>query len=320
MVGQEIMARFSGTSPDAELLSRIKAGQVGGVILFGDNIVSPAQAKAVVSALQAAAQAGSNPPLLISTDQEGGQVKRLPWAAPHMSAQAMGAGPGAVAERAGEQTGADLRAVGVNVDLAPVVDVAHSTSSFIWRQSRSFGLSAGTVTNAALSFSLGMQSQNVAPTAKHFPGLGGADTTTDTAQQTLDSLTEDRAPYAALIGNHIPLIMVSTARFANLDPSGTPAALSRPIVTGLLRGTMGYQGVVITDDLQAPTNYSTADAAVRAVGAGVDIVLAGATEGGGAAAYAAIRSAAAAGRIPLSNIEAADQRIKLLKQRYAQGG
>ena len=317
MVGQQLMVRMDGTNPDAGLLSRIRQGEVGGVILYAENIESQSQTRALVTQLQDAAREGGNPPLLISTDQEGGQVKRLPWAPPGLAPPEMGAQGSSVSQEQGEQTGAALRSVGINVDLAPVVDVAHSDASFIWQQGRSFGMSAGAVIDSAIPFAEGMQLSGVAPTAKHFPGVGGASTDTDYALQTIPDESEDRAPYQALIAEHIPLIMVSTAVYPNLDPAA-PAALSRPIVTDLLRDQMGYEGVVITDDLERPTGYVSGDAAIHAANAGADIILVSSTEQAGATVYQAMLAAAQHGTITRAAIDAAYRRIQQLKRRYAE--
>lgn len=317
MIGQQMMVMMDGTVPDERLLGRIRDGQVGGVILYAENITSPDQTKALVAQLQAAAKAGGNPPLLISTDQEGGEVKRLPWAAPTLSAAEMGAQGGAVAAAQGEQTGQALRAVGINVDLAPVVDVAHSSEEFIWKQDRSFGMTSDAVINAAIPFAAGLERAGVAPTAKHFPGLGGVANDTDYSLESVMSEPEDLSPYKPLIARHIPLIMVGVAAYPNLDPSGTPAALSHTIITGLLRRRLGYDGVVITDDLESPTGTTTAKAAVGADVAGADIILISSTEAGGITAYDALLGAAHDGELPRATIRAAYRRILQLKQKYA---
>jgi beta-N-acetylhexosaminidase len=316
MVGQQVMVRMVGTTPDNGLLVRIRNGQVGGVILYGDNIVSPGQTRSLVARLQHAARSGGNPPLLISTDQEGGGVKRLPWAPPDISPPAMGAAGSAVSRTQGRRTGAALRAAGINVDLAPVVDVPHSASVFIWQQNRAFGMSAAAVINSAVPFADGMRAAGVAPTAKHFPGLGGARTDTDYSLQSITSERKDLAPYRPLIADQVPLIMASVGIYPNLDPSG-PAAMSRVIITGLLRHTLGYKGVVITDDLEAPTGSTTARAVVRADAAGDDIILVSTTEAAGATAYRSMLSAARSGTIPRAVISSAYQRILALKHRYA---
>lgn len=316
MIGQQLMVGMTGTTPDPGLLARIRAGEVGGVILYSNNIQSPAQTAALVRTLQAAAREGGNPPLLISTDQEGGQVKRLAWAPPTIAPPQMGRAGLSVSGTQGELTGRALRAVGINVDLAPVVDVAHSPQDFIWQQGRSFGMTAQTVIDSAGPFAYGLENAGVAPTAKHFPGLGGALSDTDYGLQHVTSQRRDLAPYRVLISDHIPLIMVSIAVYSNLDRS-EPAALSRPIITGLLRNRLGFQGAVITDDLTRPTGYTTSEAVVRAANSGADIILVSTTESAGADAYNALLAAAQDGAIALATIRAADQQVLTLKRTYA---
>ncbi|MBV9310671.1 MAG: hypothetical protein JOZ73_07560 [Solirubrobacterales bacterium] len=317
MIGQQVMAKMDGTSPDRGLLGRVRRGEVGGVILYSENIVSPGQTRALVHKLQAAAHAGGNPRLLISTDQEGGQVKRLPWAPPTVSPPAMGARGSRVSRSQGTRTGRALRAVGINVDLAPVVDVAHSSAAFIWQQGRSFGMSSGRVIRSAIPFALGMRATRVVPTEKHFPGVGGANTDTDFAKQTISVGRKDLEPYRSVVKHSLPMVMVSTGFYPGLDHSGNPAALSPRIVGGLLRKKLGFQGVVITDDLERPTGYSTGQATVKADAAGCDIILVSSSEQGGVTAYRSMLRAARAGRIPRSLITAAYKRILALKAHYA---
>ena len=313
MLGQELMVRMTGTSADPALLDRIRRGEVGGVILYADNVVSPGQVQSLTAELQHAAHAGGNPPLLISTDQEGGQVKRLPWAPPNIPPPQMGADGTSASESQGVQTGDALKHEGINVDLAPVVDVAHSSSAFIWRQGRSFGMSAPTVINSAVPFADGLEQAGVLPTAKHFPGLGAAAVDTDYSLQHLVVGQEDLDPYAALIHQNVPMIMVSTGVIQNYD-SSEPAALSHAVITGLLRNRMGFQGVVITDDLERPTGYDTGQAAIRAAAAGADIVLASTTETGGESAYSAMVSGAHTGSIPSDHIRQSYERVLALKK------
>jgi beta-N-acetylhexosaminidase len=174
----------------------------------------------------------------------------------------------------------------------------------------------GVVTASTLAFARGLESSGVAPTAKHFPGLGAARTDTDFELQRLQLSAADLAPYRALIPARIPVIMVSTAFYTNLDPS-SPAALSKIVISGMLRHNLGYRGVVMTDDLQRPTGQSTARAAVRADQAGADVILVSTTEDGGVAAYDALLSAAGNGQVSHAQIAAAYQRILALKATYA---
>jgi beta-N-acetylhexosaminidase len=156
----------------------------------------------------------------------------------------------------------------------------------------------------------------VAATAKHFPGLGGVALDTDTYRQSVQLTPDDLAPFKALIGQLVPAIMTSLATYTNYDRSH-PAALSPRIVTGLLRGQLHYQGVVITDNLPGSTGLSVGQAAIAAEQAGDDMILASTREKDGADAYNALVSAAEHGQITAAQITAASQLITALKQKYA---
>lgn len=316
MLGQQVVARMGGTSPDATLLASIRAGHVGSLILYGSDIVSPAQTRGLVRQLQAAARAGHNPRLLIFTDQEGGIVKRLGWAPPTVTPPQMGIDGASVARAQGIGTGAALRNVGINADLAPDVDVAHSSSSFLWQEGRSFGMSAKRVISSAIPFALGLLHAHVIATAKHFPGLGGASTDTDMGKDTLRIGASDLAPYRSAIKNGVPLIMIANAYYPGLDRSGRPAPLSHRIVTGLLRQKLGYTGAVITDDVGRLSDYNTERAAIDADDAGVDLIVAFTGNDEGQLIYGSLLAAAQKRQIPRATIAAAYQRIMALKRTY----
>jgi beta-N-acetylhexosaminidase len=287
------------------------------VILFGSNIVSDRQVRALTSALQSAARAGGNPPLLIAVDQEGGQGKRFANGPPFLSPPQMAAsGRTKVAFMQGSMTGAYLRARGVNMDLAPVVDVPTSPRAFIWQEDRAFSFSAAAVASFGGAFARGVQSAGVAATAKHFPGDGSASVDTDTQLDELHPSPAQRAaalkPYASLIAGGVDAVMVTTAGFPAYDPSGAPAALSSPIIGGLLRGRLGFAGVVITDALGAPTGHDEISAGVLAARAGADILLYTDSASG---ELRALESALAAGRLSRAQAIASYERIVSLKQR-----
>ena len=317
LAGQSIMTGMTGLTPGAALLARIRAGQVGGVILFGRNIGSRAELTEAIDELQAAAAEGGNPPLLIAVDQEGGSVRRLPYGPPDLSPAEIGAGGSTAKARSeGSQTAGYLRSFGIDVDLAPVLDTPYSPKSFLG--TRAF--SRDPRTNAAMgtSFIEGLQVGGVAATAKHFPGLGTARTSTDDRAVILTtsqrSLAARLPPFEQAIGAKVDLVMVSNAGYAAYDPTGTPAVLSRPIVTGLLRQQLGFSGVVISDALEAPGPASRSDAAVRAVNAGVDVLLF-TNERDSAAAYSKLVAAIGSGALPLAALQASSARIAALKSR-----
>ncbi len=319
LLGQRIMVGLPGTSAPGSLLRRVREGRVGSVILFAANIVSRAQLLALTDSLQRAAREGGNPPLLIATDQEGGQVKRLPNGPPHLSPPQIAAtGSTAVAGHEGRATGRYLKALGINMDLAPVVDVPTFAGAFIWRQGRAFSFSAAAVARYATPFALGLQAAHVAATAKHFPGLGTAAIDTDNKLDELHPTKAQRdaalVPYRTLIAHGLDAVMVSTGGFPAYDSSGSPAALSRPIIQKLLRGRLGFGGVTITDALGTPTGHDETTAGVLAARAGADILL---YTDSAAAELPALERALRTGRLSRSEAQASYDRIVSLKHRVA---
>jgi beta-N-acetylhexosaminidase len=317
LLGQRIMVGFSGTTAPPSLLHAVRAGDVGSVILFASNLRSRSQTLALTGALQQAARAGGNPRLLIATDQEGGQVKRLADLPPTLSPpQIAGTGRVATASLQGRETGAALRRWGINMDLAPVVDVPSTADAFIWRQGRAFSFNAGTVARYGSAFASGLQSRKVAATAKHFPGLGSATTDTDFAHLQLHPTAAQRAaglkPYQTMIPAGVDSVMAAVAGFPAYDSSGTVAALSRPIVTGLLRERLGFSGVVITDALGSSTGHDERTAGVLAAAAGSDILLYTDAAPG---ELPALRAALSHGRIGRADAAASYRRIIALKRK-----
>ena len=316
LLGQRIMVGFDGTTAPSWLIARVHAGQVGSVILFAPNIVSSSQVRALTGALQSAARQGGNPPLLIATDQEGGQVKRFPNGPPYLSPPQMAAGTLNGAYREGQLTGSYLRDRGVNWDLAPVSDVPTRSDAFIWQQGRAFSFSPGTVARYADAFARGLQSSHVAATAKHFPGVGSATVDTDNKLDELRPTPAQLAgalqPYKLMIPRGLDSVMLSTAGFPAYDPSGAPAALSSRIGRGLLRGRLGFTGVTITDALGTPTGHDEITAGRIAARAGSDVLLYTDSAGG---ELSALVSDLRAGRLGRAEADASYERIVALKRR-----
>ena len=316
LVGQTVMARVNGTTASSDFLARVRRGEVGGVIIFGDSFTSPAGLRALITSLQTAAKEGGNPPLLIATDQEGGIVKRLPDGPPSLSARDMGArGSAAAAKRQGAATGRYLRKLGIDVDLAPVLDVPQGES---FLGSRAFGSDPGTVARVGGAFASGLQSARVAATAKHFPGLGTAGANTDTALVSIGSnraeLMRRLEPFRKTARDGTQLVMVSNAAYPALDPSGLPASLSPSIVSKLLRKELGFRGVVITDAMSAPGPASYPDAPVRALAAGVDVLLFTDGEEISSAGFRSLVRAARSGELKRATLQRAYDRVLALKQ------
>ncbi len=319
LLGQRIMVGLPGTTASSGLLDRIRRGHVGSVILFSQNITSPAQLIALTSSLQRAARRGGNPRLLIAVDQEGGQVKRLPGGPPDLSPpQIAASGSIAVAKREGSDTGRYLGRLGINMDLAPVLDVPTFSGAFIWQQGRAFSFSASAVAKYATPFALGLQKQGVAATGKHFPGLGTAAVDTDNKLDELrPTLKQRRAalvPYRTLIGHGLDAVMVSTAGFPAYDRTGSAAAFSRPIIQGVLRRKLKFRGVAITDALGVPTGQSKRTGGLLAAEAGADILLYTDSASG---ELKALEQALRHGKLSRSEADASYQRIVALKKRVA---
>ena len=315
LVGMKVMTPMIGTAPSAELLGRVRRGEVGGVILFGENVRSPGQVAALTAALQDAARAGGGPPLLIATDQEGGIVKRFPAAPPSVSAEQMGAAGAGAAREQGLLTGQALRRAGVNVDLAPVADVK-ARANFLG--SRTFGSAPGAVATAACAFADGLRAAGVAGTLKHFPGLGYASGNTDAQAVAISApppaLRAAYAPYRRC-ASRAGLVMLSNAVYPSLDGSGLPAVLSQEIVQRELRGFAGFDGVTVSDAFGAPGPAAHRDAAVTASRAGVDLFLWGPGQGMNALqAYRQMRAAARSGRLARSTLNESAARLRRLRE------
>jgi beta-N-acetylhexosaminidase len=317
LVGQSIVARLGAKGPDQALLRRVRQGRVGGVIAFNQDAT---KLKANIATLQQAAGAGNSPPLLVMTDQEGGDVKRLPQGPPNASPAQLGrSGDENQARDQGKATGSYLRGLGVNVDLAPVLDVAHQNTAPTIK-SRTFGSDPAVVTKVGVAFAQGLQDGGVVATAKHFPGIGSATVTTDERPTdiaaTSDQLQNDLEPFKGAIAAGVKMVMVSTAGYPTLG-SKKQAAFSPAIVGGLLRDQLGFDGVVITDDLEAPAVTETTPpvvAATSAIRAGDDLLLYGQSTGASDRAFRSLLSEVKSGDLNRTFFQEAYDRITSLKE------
>ena len=253
------------------MLDALRERRAAGVILFRDNVVGPAQLRALTSQLR---RAGGNP--IVAVDQEGGDVRILRWAPPFRPAPEQASAR--TVRTDAESAARALRATGVTVTLAPVADVPSVPGAALG--ARAFSSNTSAVRRATEAAVAGWRAGGVAATAKHFPGLGGARSNTDDAPVTISRTrrqleTVDLPPFAAAVRAGVPLVMVGHARYPALDRSRI-ASQSRVIVHGLLRGLLGFRGVVVTDSMEAEASLATGPitvAAERAVRAGADLVL-----------------------------------------------
>ena len=270
-VGQLVVLSFRGTVAPPYVLEALRARHAAGVILFGGNIVSAVQLRSLTKTLRAA---GGRP--LVAVDQEGGTVRRVPWIGP-VGSEPEQAAAGSVRSDA-LAAARSLRDLGVNVNLAPVADVPSVRGAAVG--SRAFSSDATVVSASVREAVEGWLAGRVAPAAKHFPGIGGARHNTDAAVVSIHRSRAalervDLAPFRAAIAAGVPIVMVGHARYPALD-STRIASQSRPILDGILRRELGFQGVVVTDSLEARSSLATGSittVAERAVRAGADLVL-----------------------------------------------
>ena len=325
LAGQRVVYSYPGLTVPAALLQAITAGEAAGVIFFGGNISGDAQiASAIQQLVQAQQQSPVPAPLLLMTDQEGGEVRRLPGA-PTLSEKQIGASsnPALEASQAGTGAGQNLAGVGMNVNLAPVLDVYYKSGNFIDQYQRSYSNKAPVVTECGQAFITAQQQTGVAATAKHFPGLGSATKSqnTDDGPVTLNvSLSglrgKDEVPYPAAIAAGVKIVMVSWAIYPALDPT-YPAGLSTAWVQGELRGRLAFGGVTITDAIEAGalTSFGSYGArAVLAAQAGMDLLLCSAQDPAqGQAVTSALASALDGGQLNSAAFTASVERVTALR-------
>jgi beta-glucosidase-like glycosyl hydrolase len=284
-IGQLFMVGTPASHASAAVLSTISAYHVGNVILTGRSAAGVAATRSVTAALQAHATAAATDkvPLFVATDQEGGQVQVLsgPGFSTIPEALTQGTWSTSTLRSRARTWGGQLAAAGVNLDLAPVMDTVPlgQNNPPIGGFDREFGHTTGTVGAHGTAFSEGMQQAGVAVTVKHFPGLGRVAENTDTNSDVTDHVTTYHdaflSPFRQAIRAGAAFAMMSTAFYSRID-AAHPAAFSSTIVGGMLRGDMGFRGVVISDDLgvaRQVADVPVGQRAVRFIAAGGDIVL-----------------------------------------------
>ena len=291
-VGQLMMVGVDAQAPKQSSNEAVDTHHVGNIFIAGRTTAGSQATQKVISSFTSKVGPGTThaTPMLVATDQEGGEVQVLSGSgfSDIPSALDQSAQPRDQLVASARTWGKELADVGVNMNLAPVadlVDIARPASNEpIGRWGREYGHDAATVSSQAGAFAEGMQASKVIPTYKHFPGLGRVKDNTDTSAGVVDSTTtrsSDTAVsviFGAAIAAGAPVIMVSSATYSLIDPSA-PAVFSSTIVTDMLRREMGFSGVVITDDVSAAVqvqDVSAGDRAVRAIRAGCDLVLASA--------------------------------------------
>ncbi len=321
-IGQMIMVSVPGVKLSGAKKDAIKDGLIGGVILFSHNIQSRQQISRYVSDLQST----SPTPLFIALDQEGGAVRRLRESQGFQtlpSQKALGStNSPRLAYRFGRLSGRQLKEIGANLNLAPVVDLDHGIDEVISKYHRSLGADPKTVSRMAQKIILGMKREGILATAKHFPtqSLAVADPhqTVSSADVELSQLVRsDLVPYEDLIQKHgLDALMLSHVLYPSIDPV-YPASLSKEWIQDILRHQMGYQGLVLSDDLRMNAikqEYPLEESVVQAVNAGVDVLLV--TDNLERRVMNALVGAVKAGKIKRSCIDLAYDRIMATKKKY----
>lgn len=325
-IGQKLMAGLPGLEITDEFRALVREHKVGNVILFKWNMRDREQVKRLCADIQALVTAETGHPALIAVDQEGGCVTRLPEDCanvPGQMALAAAGGP-EMAEQAALLTAGELRALGINFDLAPVADVNSNPDNPIIG-ARSFGDSPETVAAYACAALRGYARGGVLSAAKHFPGHGDAaqdsHVSLPSVDKTLDELEQtELIPFRAMIEAGCPAVLTAHILFPRLEPGSIPATMSRRIVTGLLRGWLEFDGLVLTDCMEMDAigrYYGTVAGCVQAMTAGVDIVLCSHTNALAAQAAQAMEDKARSGSLSLMELDASVERILRAKERYA---
>ncbi|MDX9730908.1 MAG: glycoside hydrolase family 3 protein [Bdellovibrionales bacterium] len=326
-IGQLLIVGFRGTEMQNGLGDVIRETKPGGILFFGRNVRTAQQVAELTTAAQKLSLQNSKRPLLIAVDQEGGNVIRIRHT-PHLpSALAISkTADSQIAYRSGVATGKLLHALGINVNLAPVVDVSDpDTDRFIG--TRSFGDDPAHVAEMTVALSRGLQEQGVLPIAKHFPGHGDASGDSHFIAATSPStreelLARDLVPYMQL-GDRLKKpwgAMLAHVSFPKIDPSRLPATFSKPIITGLLRKELASDILVMTDDIEmagAGVETDVGLRAVRAIEAGADMVMIAWSRNVQRQVLAAIRTAVESGRLSRARIEEALTRIENAQNAYA---
>lgn len=330
MIGEMLMLGFNGSTPDAAgvqgLARHLNAGRVGGVCFLGHNTRSRAGIEGIAKVFHASAARSK---ALVSVDQEGGAVQRLSARSGYAAVPAAQA----VASRNSpeqafgvyQRMARVLRAAGFNLNLAPVVDLGfEARNPVIAKWGRAYAPDGATVARYATAFVQSHRAERVLTAVKHFPGHGS--TLDDSHEKPIDLTPtwrlDELEPFRRMArGGALDIVMGGHLAHAKLT-GGEPATLSRAAIDGVLRRDLGYQGAVMTDDLDMAairSSYSLTDAVVRAIAAGNDIILLSNSlkpdTNLPVAVIATVKEAVASGRIPRGRIEQSAQRIARLKAR-----
>jgi len=320
MVGQMFVVSVGGTEPDYYIEKMVRERNIGGVILFGYNMRSEEQVESLVGPLQKLSiETEPAVPLFVAVDQEGGDIASGPWVSPQPAAAEVGSrGDPDEARDIAATMGRQILRAGINTDLAPVVDTGFGVAI----GNRSYGEDPELVARMGAAAVDGFEEAGVISAAKHFPNHGPATSDSHVSlpiirhdAKTLQSY--DLPPFDAAVDAGVPMVMVGHLVYPAIDPHN-PASLSRDAIS-LLRRDLGFEGVVVTDDLAmagAKGGGTPAEAAVEAVGAGADLLIISSPPQQQAEAYDAVVAAVESGEIPRAGIRESIERVLAVKEKY----
>jgi len=320
MVGQMFVVSVGGTEPDYYIEKMVRERNIGGVILFGYNMESEEQVKSLTGSLQKVSlETEPAVPLFVAVDQEGGDIASVPWVAPEPPAAEIGRrGDPGEARAIAAMMGRQLLEAGINTDFAPVVDTGFGVAI----GNRSYGEDPELVARMGAAAVEGFEESGVISAAKHFPNHGPATLDSHVSlpvirhdAKTLHSY--DLPPFEAAVEAGAPMVMVGHLLYPAIDPHN-PASLSKDAIN-ILRRDLGFDGVIVTDDLAmagAKRGGTPAEAAVGAVEAGADLLIVSSPPQQQADAYDAVVAAVESGEIPRSRIRESVERVLGVKKTY----
>ena len=321
MVGQMFVVSVGGTEPDYYIDKMVRERNIGGVILFGYNMKSEDQVRSLTTSLQQLSlRTQPAVPLFVAVDQEGGDIASAPWVTPRPAAAEVGSrGDPAEARAVAEGIGEELLRAGVNTNFAPVVDTGFGAAI----GNRSYGEDPELVSRMGAASVEGFERAGIVSAAKHFPNHGPAVVDSHEQLPVVDHDMEtlrsyDLPPFRAAVEAGVPMMMAGHLLYPAVDAQ-RPASLS-PKWMSMLREDLGFDGVVVTDDLAmagASGGGTPERAAVEAVEAGADLLVISSPPQQQADAYDAVVAAVESGEIPEERIRNSVRRLIEVKETYA---
>lgn len=328
-LGQRVAVGFPGTELTEEFIDFLAEFKIGNLILFRHNIESTEQLEKLTGQLQEAVLHNTGYPAFLMIDQEGGPIVRLPAEAVNApGAMALAAtGNPENAYLAGQLTGRQLAAAGINFDLAPVLDINCNPDNPVIGV-RSYGDTPDRAAEYGLAMMRGLLSEKVLPCVKHFPGHGDTREDSHLSLPVVDKtegelLQMELAPFEQAVKAGAPAVMTSHVVYPALESGRVPATMSKAIITDLLRGKMGFRGLVVSDSMEMAAiqeYYGVSEGVLAAFKAGVDIVLISHTMEKAKEAILAVERAVEEGELSAEAVETAVERILSFKREFAEPG